>query len=76
MSVANRNWIADRRADDFSAHPVPAFEVIEVLGVMGRASDVPRHPEKTRLGAEPAERRNRQHRALEPSVRPVRGGDN
>jgi len=37
MMMANRDRIAKALADDFGAHPAPASDLIEVLGVAGRA---------------------------------------
>lgn len=40
MMAANRRRISAAIADDFGAHPVPASDLIEVLGVIGRAQYV------------------------------------
>ncbi len=40
MMAANRARIAAALASDFGAHPVPASDLIEVLGVIGRANYV------------------------------------
>ncbi len=40
MMLANRERISAAIADDFGAHPVPASDLIEVLGVVGRAQYV------------------------------------
>lgn len=40
MMLANRERIAKAIAEDFGAHPVPASDLIEVLGVIGRAQYV------------------------------------
>ena len=38
MLVANRERISAAMAEDFGAHPVGASDLIEVLGVIGRAA--------------------------------------
>ncbi|WP_374942063.1 aldehyde dehydrogenase family protein [Sphingomonas sp.] len=43
MMTANRVRIAAAVADDFGAHPAPASDLIEVLGVVGRAAHVLEH---------------------------------
>ena len=40
MMLANRERISAAIAQDFGAHPVPASDLIEVLGVVGRAQHV------------------------------------
>ena len=40
MLLANRKAIGDALASDFGAHPVPASDLIEVLGPLGRAQYV------------------------------------
>lgn len=40
MMLANRERISTAIAQDFGAHPVPASDLIEVLGVVGRAQHV------------------------------------
>ena len=40
MMVANRRRIGEAISSDFGAHPVPASDLIEVLGVVGRATYV------------------------------------
>ncbi len=40
MMAANRERISKAVAEDFGAHPVPASDLIEVLGVIGRAAYV------------------------------------
>ena len=46
MVAANRKRIAEAMADDFGAHPAPASDLIEVLGVLGRAQYVLAHIEE------------------------------
>jgi coniferyl-aldehyde dehydrogenase len=46
MLVANRARIADALASDFGAHPVPASDLIEVFGPLGRAQYVLDHLEE------------------------------
>ena len=43
MMAANRDRIGDALASDFGAHPRPAADLIEILGVMGRAGYVLEH---------------------------------
>lgn len=43
MMLANRQRISAAIAEDFGAHPVPASDLIEVLGVVGRAQYVLAH---------------------------------
>ena len=61
MMVANRERISAAIAHDFGAHPAPASDLIEVLGVVGRAQHVlenleewmrpsPRHTDAGLLG--------------------------
>ena len=61
MMLANRDRISAAIAQDFGAHPVPASDLIEVLGVVGRAQHVlenleawmapsPRHTDPAMLG--------------------------
>ena len=45
MMAANRAKIAKALASDFGTHPVPASDLIEVLGVIGRANYVLEHLE-------------------------------
>jgi coniferyl-aldehyde dehydrogenase len=45
MMVANRQRISAAIASDFGAHPAPASDLIEVLGVVGRAQYVLEHLE-------------------------------
>ena len=45
MMMANRERISTALASDFGAHPVPASDLIEVLGVLGRARYVLQHLE-------------------------------
>ena len=45
MMVGNRERIAPATADDFGAHPAPASDLIETLGVVGRAQYVLEHLE-------------------------------
>lgn len=45
MMLANREAISKAIASDFGAHPVPASDLIEVLGVVGRAQYVLAHLE-------------------------------
>lgn len=45
MMVTNRERIGAALAQDFGAHPVPASDLIEVLGVLGRAQYVLAHLE-------------------------------
>ena len=45
MVMANRERISAALASDFGAHPVPASDLIEVLGVLGRARYVLEHLE-------------------------------
>ena len=45
MMLANRQRISAAISDDFGAHPVPASDLIEVLGVVGRAQYVLAHLE-------------------------------
>ena len=45
MMAANRGRIAAAVADDFGAHPVGASDLIEVLGVIGRAAHAVEHLE-------------------------------
>ncbi len=45
MMAANRGRIAAALTSDFGVHPVPASDLIEVLGVIGRASYVLEHLE-------------------------------
>ena len=45
MMLANRQAISTAIASDFGAHPVPASDLIEVLGVIGRAQYVLAHLE-------------------------------
>jgi len=40
MMLSNRNRISAAIAEDFGAHPAPASELLEVLGVVGRAQYV------------------------------------
>ncbi|QBM76581.1 aldehyde dehydrogenase family protein [Sphingomonas sp. AAP5] len=46
MMLANRERISAAVAQDFGAHPVPASDLIEVLGVVGRAQHVLEHLEE------------------------------
>lgn len=46
MMAANRGRISEALASDFGAHPVPASDLIEVLGALGRATYVLAHLEK------------------------------
>lgn len=46
MMIGNRERISAAVADDFGAHPVPASDLIEVLGVVGRAQYVLEHLEE------------------------------
>ena len=46
MMLANRQRISAAISDDFGAHPVPASDLIEVLGVVGRAQYVLAHLEE------------------------------
>ena len=46
MMIANRERISTAIAADFGAHPVPASDLIEVLGVVGRAQYVLDHLEE------------------------------
>lgn len=46
MMAANRERVSAALASDFGAHPVPASDMIEVLGVMGRAQYVLAHLEE------------------------------
>ncbi|WP_242140918.1 aldehyde dehydrogenase family protein [Sphingomonas sp. TREG-RG-20F-R18-01] len=46
MMLANRERISAAIAQDFGAHPVPASDLIEVLGVVGRAQHVLEHLEE------------------------------
>lgn len=46
MMVGNRERISTAIASDFGAHPVPASDLIEVLGVVGRAQYVLEHLEE------------------------------
>lgn len=46
MMVGNRKRISAAMAEDFGAHPAAAAELIEVLGVVGRAQYVLEHLEK------------------------------
>ena len=46
MMVGNRERISTAIAADFGAHPVPASDLIEVLGVVGRAQYVLEHLEE------------------------------
>ena len=43
MMISNRERISAAVASDFGAHPVPASDLIEVLGVVGRAQYVLEH---------------------------------
>ena len=43
MMVTNRERISAAVSQDFGAHPVPASDLIEVLGVVGRAQHVLEH---------------------------------
>ena len=45
MMMANRERISAAMSSDFGAHPVPASDLIEVLGVVGRAQYVLEHLE-------------------------------
>ncbi len=45
MMLANRERIGDALISDFGAHPRPASDMIEVLGVLGRAQYVLQHLE-------------------------------
>ena len=45
MMMANRERISAALIEDFGAHPVPASDMIEVLGVVGRAHYVLEHLE-------------------------------
>ena len=45
MMAANRARIATALASDFGTHPVPASDLVEVLGVIGRANYVLEHLE-------------------------------
>ena len=57
MMAANRERISKAVAEDFGAHPVPASDLIEVLGVIGRAAYVLEnleawmHPDKRHMDA-------------------------
>ncbi|WP_010188664.1 aldehyde dehydrogenase family protein [Sphingomonas sp. PAMC 26605] len=66
MMLANRERISAAVAQDFGAHPVPASDLIEVLGVVGRAQHVlehledwmvpsPRHTDTAMLGTATAQ---------------------
>lgn len=46
MMLANREGIRDALASDFGAHPAPMSDLIEVLGVVGRAQHVLQHLEE------------------------------
>ena len=46
MMVGNRERISKAIAQDFGAHPAPASDLIEVLGVIGRAQYVLEHLEQ------------------------------
>ena len=46
MMMANRERIGDALVSDFGAHPRPASDLIEVLGVVGRAQYVLEHLEQ------------------------------
>ena len=46
MMMTNRTRIAEALSADFGAHPVPAADLIEVLGVLGRAGHVLQHLEE------------------------------
>ena len=46
MMMANRERIGDALVNDFGAHPRPASDLIEVLGVVGRAQYVLEHVEQ------------------------------
>ena len=46
MMMANRERIGDALISDFGAHPRPASDLIEVLGVVGRAQYVLEHLEE------------------------------
>lgn len=46
MMMANRDRIGEALASDFGAHPKPAADLIEVLGVIGRAQYVLAHFEE------------------------------
>lgn len=46
MMVGNRERISAAIACDFGAHPAPASDLIEVLGVVGRAQYVLEHLEE------------------------------
>ena len=46
MLVSNRDRISAALSSDFGAHPVPASDLIEVLGVVGRATYVLEHLEE------------------------------
>ncbi len=46
MMMANRERISAALSSDFGAHPVPASDLIEVLGVVGRARYVLEHLEE------------------------------
>ena len=46
MMVGNRERISKAIAQDFAAHPAPASDLIEVLGVVGRAQYVLEHLEE------------------------------
>ena len=46
MMIGNRERISTAIAADFGAHPVPASDLIEVLGVVGRAQYVLEHLEE------------------------------
>jgi coniferyl-aldehyde dehydrogenase len=43
MMAANKDRIEDALASDFGAHPKPAADLIEILGVMARAAYVLKH---------------------------------
>ena len=45
MMLSHRTRISDALSHDFGCHPVPASDLIEVLGVVGRASYVLEHLE-------------------------------
>jgi coniferyl-aldehyde dehydrogenase len=45
MMLSNRTRISDALSSDFGCHPVPAADLIEVLGVVGRAGYVLEHLE-------------------------------
>ena len=46
MMIGNRKRISAAIAEDFGSHPVPASDLIEVLGVVGRAQYVLEHLEE------------------------------